>query len=268
MKSKAFWSILIVLIINLQPHSSFATSSETKPGLSTAKQIYQLIVYHLKNQAQEKRVDQYLSAAFIPAAHHSGIKTVGVFKSIGIDTALDKRVYVLLAYRSLAEMQKANALIEKDHSPEGEDYANATYDNAAYLRKEVILMEAFSAMPALKKPEFRGDRTNRIYELRSYEAATEKLYRNKVSMFNEGNETEIFERIGSQPMFYGEVIAGSRMPNLMYMTTYSDMKSRDEHWKTFSDDAKWKMLSADAKYLHNVSKSDIIFLTSTAYSDL
>ena len=69
-------------------------------------------------------------------------------------------------------------------------------------------------------------------------------------------------------MFYGEVLAGSRMPNLMYMTTYSDKKSRDEHWKTFGDDPDWKKLTAMSEYQHNVSKADIEFLVPADYSDL
>jgi len=58
------------------------------------------------------------------------------------------------------------------------------------------------------------------------------------------------------------------MPNLMYMTTFNSKEDRDEHWKSFGADAKWKSLSAQEEYAHNVSKSDILFLRPTNYSDL
>ena len=37
-------------------------------------------------------------------------------------------------------------------------------------------------------------------------------------------------------MFYASVLAGARMPNLMYMTTFENQAERDAHWKTFGDD--------------------------------
>jgi hypothetical protein len=53
----------------------------------------------------------------------------------------------------------------------------------------------------------------------------------------------------------------------MYMTTFENMADRDAHWKSFSDDAFWKKLSAMPEYKNTVSKSDIIFLHPTDYSD-
>jgi hypothetical protein len=58
------------------------------------------------------------------------------------------------------------------------------------------------------------------------------------------------------------------MPNLMYMTTFENKASREEHWNAFREDAQWKKLSAMPEYQHNVSKSDIFFLRPTEYSDI
>jgi hypothetical protein len=122
-------------------------------------------------------------------------------------------------------------------------------------------------MPQLKAPELQTPRAERIYELRSYEGYTEKIFKNKVQMFNEGGEVDLFKRLGFNAVFYAEVLAGSRVPNLMYMTTFANKSSRDEHWNTFRDDPQWKTLSAMKEYQNNVSKIDITFLTPTAYSD-
>lgn len=78
----------------------------------------------------------------------------------------------------------------------------------------------------------------------------------------------IFDKLGFNPVFYGEVLAGSRMPNLMYMTTFSNKASRDEHWKAFVDDSDWKKLSALPEYQNNVSHADIFLLFPTDYSDI
>jgi hypothetical protein len=107
-----------------------------------------------------------------------------------------------------------------------------------------------------------------VYELRSYEGHTEKIYQNKVKMFNDGDEVGLFKRLGFNAVFYGEVLSGSRMPNLMYMTTFESKEERDAHWKAFSADPQWKTLSAMPEYQKNVSKNVQIFLRPTQYSDL
>ncbi len=115
--------------------------------------------------------------------------------------------------------------------------------------------------------KFNGSRSEQVYELRSYESASETLYLNKVAMFNEG-EIDIFKNIGSQPVFFGQVLAGSRMPNLIYITAYDNMDSRNEKWKVFGRDPKWKEMSGDPQYENNMNKADVIYLTPTDYSDI
>jgi hypothetical protein len=266
MKFKTFVPITVSLLMLLIANAYVAVAS-TIPV--PAKQFYELVIYHLKDQSQEARMDKYLSEAFIPAAHRHGISTVGIFKSIGIDTATDKKIYVLLTYRSLTDFYQISKQLSSDQQllASGKDYTDAAFDHPAYSRKESVLMESFSGMPILRKPQFSNPKKERIYELRSYESATDKLYLNKLSMFNDGNEMAIFDRIGSQAVFYGDVLVGSHMPNLMYMTTYADMQSREEHWKAFGSDPDWKKLSAKPEYQHNVSKSVIEFLVPAAYSD-
>jgi hypothetical protein len=122
-------------------------------------------------------------------------------------------------------------------------------------------------MPAPAVPKLSSPKAQRIYELRSYEGPTEKLYRNKVQMFNEGGEVALFQRLNFNAVFYASVLAGARMPNLMYMTSFENMADRDAHWKTFGNDPEWKILSAKPEYQNNVSHIDITFLTATDYSD-
>lgn len=263
MKLRSLFLCSIALLL-----MTFAASAATQKK-APPREFYQLLVYHIKDKAQETRLDKFLSEAYLPALHRAGIKSVGVFKTLNIDTASVKKVYVFMPFKSLAAFHKTTKLLETDReiASKGADYLNAVYNDAPYIRIESIMMEAFSEAPLMKVPSFSTPKSERIYELRSYESATEKLYRNKVSMFDK-EEVEIFDRIGSQPVFYGEVIAGSRMPNLMYLTTYSNMESRTAQWKKFSDDPKWKRVSALAEYQHNVRKNDTRFLVPADYSDI
>jgi NIPSNAP len=245
----------------------FSLTAAAKPP---QREYYEIRVYHVKDAAQEGIVDQYLQQAFIPALHKAGISKVGVFKPVGNDTAADRRVYVLVPYRSLDQFVQLPRQLEADkqHAAAGAPYIEAAYNAAPYTRMETILLQAFTGQPQSQLPALTGPKAARIYELRSYEGPTEKLYRNKVQMFNKGDEVGLFKRLGFNAVFYGEVLSGSRMPNLMYMTTFDNKASRDEHWKAFSSDPSWKQLLAMPEYQHNVSRSEIIFLYPAEYSDI
>lgn len=156
---------------------------------------------------------------------------------------------------------------DKDYQTAGTGYINAVYTDPPYTRMETILLRAFPLAPQMQLPNLTAAKTERVYELRSYESATEKIFANKVKMFNEGGETVIFKRINANAVFYSEVIAGAHMPNLMYMTCYENKADRDAHWKAFSSDPAWKTLSALPEYQHNVAHIDINFLQPMEYSD-
>ena len=87
-------------------------------------------------------------------------------------------------------------------------------------------------------------------------------------MFNEGGEVPLFKRVEFNAIFYAEVINGSHMPNLMYMTSFNNMAERDAHWKLFSADPEWKKLSALPEYQNTVSKNDTVLLNSAEFSEL
>ncbi|MBL4675988.1 MAG: NIPSNAP family protein [Mucilaginibacter sp.] len=228
---------------------------------------YQLKIYHYKTLQQESMLDAYLQKSYVPALHKKGIKNIGVFKPVETDTA-DRKIYVLTPYASWKDAEPENVSAGKpvELTADNKDYASAVYNSAPYSRIETIWLSPFITRPHLMMPKLTGDRAKRVYELRSYESPTEAYHYSKVKMFNSG-ETDIFQRLGFNPVFYGSVIAGSRMPNLMYLTTFNDKQSREEHWKAFDADAQWKGLTGDAQYKNNVSKGDIIFLYPTAYSD-
>ncbi len=235
---------------------------------AATRYYYQIKIYHLKTKAQEDRLDQYLQNAYLPALHRSGIKSAGVFKPVEQDTA-DKKIYVLVPFTSLEKLtttdQKLDA--DKQYLADGKEYLDAGYKDAPFTRIESIILQAFSKMPEPAVPNLTAAKTERVYELRSYESATEKYNINKVKMFNDGNEVALFKRLGFNAVFYAEVIAGSHMPNLMYMTTFNNKQDRDKHWDTFSNDTEWKTLVAKTEYQNNVSHNEIVFLHPTLYSD-
>lgn len=247
-----------------------AAFSQNVFSQSGNRTFYEIKVYHFENAEQEERIDDFLENALIPALSRKGIRPVGVFKPIGNDTLKTKRVYVLTPFKSVRQYGEMPDQLEKDQQFKslGKSYLEAAYNRPPYKRMESILLKAFSEMPGLKVPPLKNSPEKRVYELRSYEGPTEQIFKNKVHMFNEGGEVALFKRLGFNAVFYGSVISGSHMPNLMYMTTFEDMASRDEHWKAFGSDPEWKKLSSMPEYQNNVSKIDVLFLRPTAYSGI
>ncbi|RZK78438.1 MAG: NIPSNAP family containing protein [Pedobacter sp.] len=239
-----------------------------------AKDFYQIKIYHLKNADQEKAVEAYLEKAYLPALHRAGIAKAGVFKNIkaeGFNDTKDERlIYLFVPFKSAADLLKLEQKLEKDkvYLLSGTEYLNAAYNNTPYDRVETILLNAFENDPKFHLSPLTGPKAERVYELRSYEGPTEKLYKSKLKMFNAGGEIGLFTRLGFNAVFYGDVVSGSRMPNLMYMTTFENKASRDKHWDAFRDDSEWKKLSAIEEYKNTVSKSTITFLYPTNYSDI
>ena len=261
-ETSKFWRLSGVLLASLLLISI--------TGFGKGRDIYQIKIYSIESAQQEQRMDAFLKDAYIPAMHRAGISKVGVFKPIAGDDMEGKQIYVFIPFKSIDQYEKLESVLAKDktYQAAGYDYIDAAHDNAPYARISSTLLRAFKTMPNFGIPKHSTPRSEQVYELRSYEGATEKLYEKKVEMFTDGGETKIFDELGFQPVFYGEVISGPTMPNLMYMTTFDNKASQDEHWDAFRSAPAWLELKADKQYANTVSRSQKFFLQPTAYSEL
>jgi hypothetical protein len=262
-KSKVLYRILPALLLLISVvFNSF--------GAGPAKQqYYEIRIYRIADKSQEDRVDAYLKDAYLPALHRAGIPIAGVFKPVEADTAFGKLIYVFVPFKTIDQFMQLADKLEKDqaYAQAGKEFLDAAYNNPSFVRYESILLKAFSKMPEFRVTKYTTAPSERIYELRSYESATEAKATKKIQMFNDGGEIGIFENVGSNAVFYGQVLLGSLKPRLMYMTTYADMKSHDDHWKAFRDSDGWKKLSGMEEYKNTVSKANPYLLHPTSYSD-
>ena len=233
------------------------------------REYYRITIWHFKSAEQKQELDNYLENAYLPALRRLGVKNIGAFTPIANDTAVDKRVFIIVPRGSLESIAELPAKLLKDASYQdaAKNYMDAVYTNPPFTRMENILLYAFPDAPVLSLPNLKSAKADRVYEFRSYESPTEKLFRNKVQMFNEGGEVALFKRLNFNAIFYAEVIAGGSMPNLIYMTSFENMDDRNAHWKIFGADPEWKKLSSDPAYQHNVSRSEIILMKAAGYSD-
>ncbi len=253
--------IMIILFI-------FSVSIRIFGAPQDKQQYYEIRIYRITPD-QEARVDNFLKNAYLPALHRAGIPRVGVFKPVEKDTAYGKLVYLFIPFESMDQYLALTGKLEKDkvYNETGKDFLDAPYNDPPYKRHESILLKAFAFMPQFKAPDYTNPHSERIYELRSYESATETKAIKKIHMFNEGGEIKLFESLNFNAVFYGEVLMGSHKPNLMYMITFKDMATHDERWQAFRTSPGWKQLSGLEEYSNTVSKANPYLLHPASYSD-
>ncbi|MEM1068122.1 MAG: NIPSNAP family protein [Planctomycetota bacterium] len=221
------------------------------------------------SMGDEQAVDQYLSEALLPALKRSGVGPVGVFTNSEDDETGIKTVFVVIPYADPAAMGSSRAQVQSDeqYQKDAEEFFKRGNRNKAYQRIESELLVAMACMPEVKVPEGALENDERVFELRIYESANEKLGNLKVDMFNNG-EVPIFLDCGITPIFIGQSIVGPYTPNLTYLTMYPDEASRGKAWDAFRVHPDWKVLSRVAKYKGTVSKIHKYVLVPKSYSQM
>ena len=261
MKNFTLTSILVLFVLFSVSFSSWGQDGE--------REYYQLKTYTIADTKQESVLETYLKDAYLPALKRAGIESIGVFKFRPDNFLTANKIFVLIPFASLEQFETLDDMLaqDKSYTSAGTSYIESKFDEPPYERIQSTLMRAFAKMPKMKPSTVDGPRKDRVYELRSYESPTEATYENKVDMFNEGGEVKLFESLGFNAVFYAEVLSGGRMPNLMYMTTFPNMKKRDALWEAFGTADEWIKLKSDPEYQNNMSNADKMLLYPTEYSD-
>ncbi len=240
-----------------------ASAAENKEA--AGREYYELRLYHLRRGAKQKMFDDYYREAVIPAMKRIGVGPVGVFNVMfGPDSPT---AYVLFPYKSLEEFASVSQKLRADqeYQKASTEFGSLPATDPLYVRVESSLMVAFDTIPKLEVPE----KKSRIFELRTYESHNKKANKKKIEMFNTG-EIALFRRTGLQPVFFGETLIGTKLPNLTYMLTFENMAAREKNWGVFASDPEWKKMSStpgftDPEIVSNISN---IFLRPTAYSQI
>jgi len=206
------------------------------------RSIIEMRLFKMRNtqDAMTQRMNDFIAKAYIPALQRAGVTAVGAFTNlIGPDSPY---ALTIAQFPTLAAWEAA---------------AGGVDGNVQFVRMEVTLLRAFPGMPVIDAPKPREDGKPRIFEIRTYESNNSKTLARKIRMFDEG-EIDVFRKVGMMPVFFGETIAGQRMPNLTYMVGYDDLAAREKAWTAFAGHPEWKKLLAqpgvsDAEIVSNIS---------------
>jgi hypothetical protein len=220
-----------------------ATAALAGAQESPNRAFFELRCYYMRNSKsdQVQRTTRFVSGAYLP---------VGIFSSVIAPES--PFLIVVSGYQSLGAMQ---ASIDKLAADAVYQKALADFDanpELPYIRIESTLLRCFASVPSIEtgpSPRGRSART----ELRTYESDTETTLQKKISMFAEG-EVAIFRKNGLQPVFFGEALAGPKLPRLTYMVANENMAGREKAWAAFGADPAWQKLKAKPGY----SDADIV----------
>jgi hypothetical protein len=238
--------------------NSIAQSPQGQPNAS--KEIYEWRIYNLK--ADGSALDKYYAEALIPAYNRQGIEVGAFAPEQASDTP---QRYYLFIYPNLAKYGAVQAALWNDQTfrAAAQPFFDLTAPNPAYNDFTSYLCEAFDKVPRRLKPA--TGRT--LFEWRNYKSPNEEANKRKVKMFNSG-EIDIFDKSGINSVCYGDVIAGPRMPSLIYLTWYVDRPARDEAWRKFVAHPDWHSLRDMAEYRHTATDNQSVLLKPLDYSQI
>jgi len=227
------------------------------------RDVYELRRYTMEPGPKARIMKDFLRDAAIPAMNRVGIKQVGVFEFL---EGNDPTIFVLAVHDSMWRFTSANSRILEDevYLEKGAPVLNAPKNDPVYVEMQSRVLLAFKNMPVLVAPK----KGARIFELRTYQSHNTVMAKRKIHMFNEGGEIDIFRETGPTPVFYGETLAGDKMPNLTYMTTSKDMEEQNAGWARFRAAPKWIKLKGMEMYQGTVSKNTKEFLKPTDFSQI
>ncbi len=259
----ATFAFAVLAVLQAAPARAQASPSPS------GKQYYEVRTYLLGDDGDRQAVDDYLRDALLPALQRQGYGPVGVFEPAPQDTNKRPAIVVVIPYESADQIAAIDEQLADDsqYQQAAEAYLNRGPRDAPYARISSELLVAMDCMPRAVVDPASLSNGDRVYELRLYESANERLGALKVDMFNNG-EVPIFHDSGITPIFIGQALVGPQTPSLTYLTVYPNDQARLKAWDAFRSHPDWQVLKEVPKYKGTVSKIDKYILKAAPYSQM
>lgn len=232
---------------------------------AAGRQYLVLQKYSFQKEEHRQGFNAIMKEVALPALNRLGIKPVGVF----MDPKEGQPVYVLLPHSDAESALTLNQrlLADPDFSAKGAALIDVSKADALYREVESWLMLSFKSMPKVETPAKGPDR---VFQLRTYESPSLKAGQKKIEMFNDAGEIRIFREVGLNPVFFGEVLFGAKMPNLTYMLGFDNADQLKAAWGKFGGHPDWQKISRMPEYTNDriIRGINNIQLNPTDYSQI
>jgi hypothetical protein len=222
------------------------------------KQIYEWRIYTLTGDGAV--LDDFFKETLIPAYNRCKIP-VGAFSLYGQEEKEQR--YLLFVYPDLQTYNEVRQAVwnDKDFLDAAGPFFETTAPNPVYSVYETYLCEAFDKMPEMRMP----DKSRSLFEYRCYHSPNEDANLRKIKMFN-AEEIDLFDKVGIHSVCYGEILAGTHMPALIYLTWHQDEATRTSAWDAFRDHPDWARMKNDPAYQYTATNNQVQLLSPMGYS--
>jgi hypothetical protein len=233
-----------------------AAAQDAKTDETAGREYYLLRRYNLMTGQQLKLTSAYFSTALIPALARLGLGPAGAFRLEYGEGTPDP--ILLIAGPDLKTLVELDLRLAADAEfmDKAAPYWNAASAAPPFERIDASLLIAFAGWPKLVPPPSSATKAKRIFQLRTYESPSNGEHVRKVEMFHSG-EFDYFKAAGCHPVFFGDVLAGPRLPCLTYMLSFADLAALEAGWDAFRNDPGWKKLSSNPRYSYDAIVSNI-----------
>ena len=223
----------------------------------TGQELIEVKTYTCSNVVKRDALMKIFDGALIPALNRQGIKNVGVFwasaKENGDNAAYETNVFVVIPHPCSGTFLEGDRrlLVDEQYVKDAAALFNAPMKEPLYDSCSSLLLRGFETCPQVQKVT---DSPDRVMQLRVYNSYTTERNIKKIAMFEEGGEIAIFRECGMAPVFFGQALAGDKLPNLTYMLGFASKAALDEGWGTFRNHPDWLKLKADEQYKDTANK--------------
>ena len=239
----------------------------------TQRQFIEVRQYTVANADKRAQLVALLDKALIPALNRQGLRPVGVFEPIVREVPVEREaqfannVFVVIPHRTPDTFVNATArlLADRTFMRDAAPIFETTSQDPVYTDCDTSFLLGFETAPAVEVPVTGPDR---VFEWRIYRSFNIERNEAKIKMFDEGGELPLFREIGLDPVFFGDVIAGPRMPALMYIVGCPSEEARVESWRVFRDHPKWLAMRDLPEYADTATEIERIVLTPSPGSQI
>ena len=231
------------------------------------KEFIEVRKYTVKDTDKQAQFIEVLDKALIPALNRQGLKSIGVFVPLDSETKYALNVFVVIPHKTMETFVNATAklLADNDYRKDAAAIFETTSKNPVYTDCDTFLLNTFSTIPVLETPQLGADR---VFELRLYRSFNIERNAAKIRMFDRGGELPLFREVGLNPIFFGDILTGSRMPALMYMIGCPSLEKHAEVWKNFIAHPKWKAIKDLSEYADTATEIERVVLKPSSDSQI
>ena len=236
-------------------------------ALSTQREFVEVRKYTVSNAEKRAQLVEVLDRALIPGLNRQGIRPVGVFVPIAREQNYALNVFVAIPHKTMDSFVNANIRLVADSvfMRAAAPMFETTSRDPLYTDCVTWLHYNFPTMPVIEAPDMGP---NRVFEWRLYRSFNIERNVAKIHMFDQGGELPLFREIGLNPIFFGDVVAGNKLPALAYIIGCPSLEAHAAAWRVFGSHPKWVAMRDLREYADTATDIDRVVMTPSPGSQI